>query len=201
MFSISQNGIIQISKGDTCYGNLFINIGTELDPIPYVLGEKDALYFGVTEANGSFRDALICKKLTKEDKTPGIPPVVGDPLRTGDYPGVGKAYYTREETDKPVGYLVAVDPEDGLTYEYSSVTLDPTEPISVEDDGKFYHLFSEGYDYIGYYVIHFDTEDTENVAPGVYYYEIKLLRIDEYVVDAAPRVDAIVPKTKFIVLG
>lgn len=206
MFSIGANGIIQISRGDTCYGNLFINLGTELEPIPYELGKGEALYFGVMEANSLFRDSLICKKITEADKVPGEQAEVYPDytLEPGDYPVPRRTYYTRKPTNLPVGYLVGVDPDDGETYLYEKVDrLSATQPVQE----TLYYLSSVGHDYFGYYQLRFESKDTEHVMPGVYYYETKLSRLEDGYdfsesgePTPATRVDTIVPKTKFIVL-
>lgn len=70
MFSISPNGIITMTRGDSWTTSIFINIGTELCPIGYDLKEGDYVYFGVMEPNQPFNDALVCKKMTYKDKTP-----------------------------------------------------------------------------------------------------------------------------------
>lgn len=134
MLSISQNGIISMSKGDSWKTSIFINIGTDLEPAPYNLEEGDHVYFGVMEPNQPFKDALVCKKLGVADRTP-------------------------------------------------------------KDGGGFRD---------GYVDLYFDSKDTEHLIPGVYYYEVKLLRpatdpgalehgITEYV-------DTIIPRTKFIIM-
>lgn len=166
MFSISPNGIIQLSRGDTWLGNLFINVGTELEPVPYQLQDQDALYFGVAEANSAFRDALICKKITKADALPGEPAIAGEPLEK-DQPGVyGRDYYTRELSSEGAGYL-----NDGV-YRYTLVSEIPEE----HDAGVYFPLLYLGQDLPGYYALRFATKDTEHVVPGVYYYEAKLSR-------------------------
>ena len=134
MLSISQNGIISMSKGDSWKTSIFINVGTALEPSPYNLEDGDHVYFGVMEPNQPFKDALVCKKLGVADRTPND----GDGFRDG------------------------------------------------------------------YVDLYFDSKDTEHLIPGVYYYEVKLLRpatdpgalehgITEYV-------DTIIPRTKFIIM-
>ena len=70
MLSISQNGIISMSKGDSWKTSIFINVGTALEPAPYNLRDGDHVYFGVMEPNQPFKDALVCKKLGIADRTP-----------------------------------------------------------------------------------------------------------------------------------
>lgn len=141
MLSISQNGIISMSKGDSWKTSIFINLGTALEPAPYNLEEGDHVYFGVMEPNQPFKDALVCKKLGVADRTP----------KAGD----------DEDADG-----------DGF--------LD------------------------GYVDIYFDSKDTEHLIPGVYYYEVKLLRpaADPGALERgiAESVDTIIPRTKFIIM-
>lgn len=49
----------------------------------------------------------------------------------------------------------------------------------------------------GYYKINFEVEDTEHLLPGTYYYEVKLLRIDEDT--GGNLIDTIIPRTKFVI--
>ena len=67
MFTISSNGVITITRGDTAITELFLNIGTELEPVQYILKDKDCAYLGVMEPNQSFENALIRKKFTSKD--------------------------------------------------------------------------------------------------------------------------------------
>ena len=68
MFDISRNGIICVSRGDTFTINIFVNIGTLLEPLQYILEEDDKLYFALMEPNQPFEHALIRKVFTKEDE-------------------------------------------------------------------------------------------------------------------------------------
>ncbi len=61
MFSLSRNGIIQVTRGDSFNTPLFINQGTVLEPVRYILGQYDKVYFGVMECNQPFEAALIRK--------------------------------------------------------------------------------------------------------------------------------------------
>ena len=67
MFDISNNGIITITRGDTASAPLFLNEGTKLNPIRYVLADTDKVYFGVSEAHCPFENALIRKVFTKDN--------------------------------------------------------------------------------------------------------------------------------------
>ena len=67
MFTISPDGIITLSRGDTFEAPLFINSGTRLHPQRYVLKDLDELYFGVMEPNQLFENAIVRKKYTNND--------------------------------------------------------------------------------------------------------------------------------------
>ena len=67
MFNISNNGIITINRGDTFTLNVFVNLGTSLEPIQYYLQPEDKLYFALMEPNQPFEDALIRKVATSAD--------------------------------------------------------------------------------------------------------------------------------------
>ena len=64
MFNISNNGIITVSRGDNFTVQLFINQGTELNPIRFTIGENCEVYLGIMEPNQKFEDALIKKRYT-----------------------------------------------------------------------------------------------------------------------------------------
>lgn len=61
MFNISKNGIITVSRGDTFTLEVFINLGTAVDPIQYRLEEGDYVYFALMEPHQPFEHALIRK--------------------------------------------------------------------------------------------------------------------------------------------
>lgn len=63
MWSISNNGFIVITAGDTLSVPLFLNRGTKFRPVRYSLQDNPAstLYLGIMEANQSFEDAVIRK--------------------------------------------------------------------------------------------------------------------------------------------
>lgn len=67
MLDVSKNGIITLSRGDSFSLNVFVNLGTELEPIPYRLKEGDKLYFALMEPHKPFEHALIRKEATVED--------------------------------------------------------------------------------------------------------------------------------------
>ena len=115
MFDISPNGIVIVNRGDTFSIDVFVNIGTLLFPIQYVLNEDDKVYFALMEPNQPFEHALIRKVFTKDNLDEG-----------------------------------------------NNVVMD------------------------------FKPEDTEFLLPGLYYYQVKLVR-------STGEVDTIIQKTKFII--
>ena len=67
MFNISDNCIINVTRGDSFELPLFLNQGTNVSPMRYVLTDKDEVYVGATECNQPFESALIRKKFTYKD--------------------------------------------------------------------------------------------------------------------------------------
>lgn len=67
MFEISNNGIIKINRGDSFSLNVFINLGTCLEPIQYVLQQGDSVYFALMEPNQPFEHALMRREFTVAD--------------------------------------------------------------------------------------------------------------------------------------
>lgn len=120
MFNISDNCIINMTRGDSFEVALFLNQGTEADPLRYTLSDKDEVYFGVMECNQRFEDALIRKKFTHQD---------------------------------------------------------------LNENGDV--------------VVSFQHEDTVNVFPDMYYYEVKLRKFNE--VSNTYEVHTVVQKTKFFI--
>lgn len=67
MLDISQNNRIMVTRGDTFSVPLFINQGTELKPIRYVLKDQDKIYFAIMRPNQPFECALVKKVYSKEN--------------------------------------------------------------------------------------------------------------------------------------
>lgn len=67
MFSISNNGIITLTRGDNIKVPLFINAGDETDMARYSLKDYDTLYVGIMTPGAPFENSLIRKVYTKED--------------------------------------------------------------------------------------------------------------------------------------
>ena len=64
MLSISNNGFISLTRGDSFSVPLFINRGTICHPVRYEIAKHPEahVYFGVMEPNQPFEKALIRKK-------------------------------------------------------------------------------------------------------------------------------------------
>lgn len=67
MFNISDTGIIYVTRGDNFEVPLFINQGTELNPIRYIINEHSEIYFGIMEPNVPFEEGIVRKKYTYKD--------------------------------------------------------------------------------------------------------------------------------------
>lgn len=67
MFSIGRNGVITLNRGDSLTIPMYVNIGTVLEPILYPLVSGDKIYFGITEPNQPFEQALVKKIFTNKD--------------------------------------------------------------------------------------------------------------------------------------
>lgn len=70
MFSISNNGFISLTRGDSFTVPLFINRGTVFHPVRYYIADNPnaAVYLGVMEPNQPFERALIRKKYTSNSQ-------------------------------------------------------------------------------------------------------------------------------------
>ncbi len=67
MFTLAFNGIITVNRGDSFSFPLYINCGTNLEPILYNIDSSVVVYFAVMEPNQPFEDALIKKRYTAAD--------------------------------------------------------------------------------------------------------------------------------------
>lgn len=64
MYTIDDNGIIVLNRGDTFTQTFPINIGSSAYPVyPTINKETDKVYFGLTEPNQYFECALVRKVL------------------------------------------------------------------------------------------------------------------------------------------
>lgn len=67
MSCLDKNNIISLNRGDTWSKPLFINQGTDLCPMRYILKDGDEIFFALMEPNEPFEFALVKKKYTSKD--------------------------------------------------------------------------------------------------------------------------------------
>lgn len=67
MFTLAFNGIITVNRGDSFSFPLYLNCGTNLEPILYNIDSSVVVYFAVMEPNQPFEEALIKKRYTAAD--------------------------------------------------------------------------------------------------------------------------------------
>lgn len=67
MFIITQNGTITLTRGDSAEFIVELNVGTTLNQKSIILEPTDKVYFGVTEPNQPFENAIIRKTFKGED--------------------------------------------------------------------------------------------------------------------------------------
>ena len=76
MNDLSPNGILSLTRGDTCLFPLFLNAGTDQQPIRYVLHDTvvggqiigtDEVFVAIEEPNQRFEDARVKQKYTKKN--------------------------------------------------------------------------------------------------------------------------------------
>ena len=116
MFSIAENNVISITRGDSASFSLYLNKGTNLEPSQYILTENDAVYVGIMEANQSFENAIIKYKLTYENLDEDnnvkikIKSTDTEYLEPDKYFYQIKLVYVDEDGDKQVNTVVAKTP-------------------------------------------------------------------------------------------
>ena len=67
MFTLSNNNIITITRGDSASFEFILNNGSTINPIYITLNANDKVYFGVSEYNKPFECCIIMKTLLGED--------------------------------------------------------------------------------------------------------------------------------------
>lgn len=67
MFNLSKNNIVTVSHGDSFSCPLFLNAGTDVCPIRYVLGTGEYVYFVIEQPNQQFENACLKKVFTKDN--------------------------------------------------------------------------------------------------------------------------------------
>lgn len=70
MINVSSNNIITVARGDTFSFDVFVNVGTALNPDNYQLQPGDKLYFGLMEPNQPFECAVMRRVFTNADLNP-----------------------------------------------------------------------------------------------------------------------------------
>lgn len=94
MFDISSNGIIRINRGDSFSLTVFINIGTCIEPIQYILQPGDKVYFALMEPNQPFECALMRREFTNADLDSNDDVVMTFNSEQTEYLMPGNYYYT-----------------------------------------------------------------------------------------------------------
>lgn len=61
MIDVSQNNKICVTRGDSFSVPLFLNNGTEINPLRYELKEQDEVYLAIMVPNQPFEHALVKK--------------------------------------------------------------------------------------------------------------------------------------------
>ena len=67
MYTISENGIITLCKGDSADIPLFINAGNTFQPYKYSLQGDDKIFFVVSESFQPFTEGVIRQVYTADD--------------------------------------------------------------------------------------------------------------------------------------
>lgn len=69
MHTISNNGFVRLTRGDSFQVPLFINMGTKCKPLRFEILKhpKASLYFGIMEYDQTFENALIKKYYDSSD--------------------------------------------------------------------------------------------------------------------------------------
>lgn len=68
MFAIYDNNLVDMNRGDSRSFPIFLNKGTILEPIRYVLQEEaDKLVFYLCKPQESFQEAVLTKEMTSLD--------------------------------------------------------------------------------------------------------------------------------------
>lgn len=69
MLTVSRDGIIQLSRGDSCDLPLFINAGTATEPIRFDMREHEntVVYVSVMEPNRYFEQGFVRKVYSKDN--------------------------------------------------------------------------------------------------------------------------------------
>lgn len=93
MFSVADNNVVTITRGDTATTAIYINKGTNLDLEQYVLENDDVVYVGIMEFNQMFEDAIVKYKLTTSDVNTDGNVVLNIKSTDTEYLEPGKYFY------------------------------------------------------------------------------------------------------------
>lgn len=109
---ISNNNVVRLTRGDTFTVPIFLNKGTALKPLRYVLKEGDELYLGIMEPNEPFECAILKKVFTKDnlnefgDVLIELEPKDTECLIPGKYYYTVKAKFIKENNKEVVNTVV-----------------------------------------------------------------------------------------------
>lgn len=110
MFEVDMNNIISVTRGDSFDVPLFLNMGTDIKPVRYVLGDRDQIFLGIMEPNQPFENAVVKKVYTKADFNENDDVVITIDYKDTECLFPGKYYYqvkAKFESDsKPDTYIV-----------------------------------------------------------------------------------------------
>ena len=67
MINVSNNGIVQLIRGDYAELHIFLNAGSNLYPQEYPITDGTVFYFGICEPHQPFENAIVRKRYTKEN--------------------------------------------------------------------------------------------------------------------------------------
>lgn len=67
MFRITKDNIITITRGDSGYIPVTLNINSTVDPQIYELKDTDIVYLGITEPQKPFEHAIVRKAINGSD--------------------------------------------------------------------------------------------------------------------------------------
>lgn len=123
MTTLSNNGILTFSRGDSISFPLFINAGTKTNPMRYTLHENENLFVGIMEPNMAFEAAIVKQKYTKDDLNEDgdveftLSSEVTQKLRPGKYYYEVKLIIYNEETPDKIEKVITVIPRTALYIE------------------------------------------------------------------------------------
>lgn len=216
MFNISSNGIIECYRGDDFEVTLFVNKGTELEPMRWSIkdNEDNAVYFSVMEPNRDFNCGIIRKKYDKSS----IYLVEPD---TSDYTSEEEFFENETITKffdadgnlvykKVVDFLIDTSSRtknESISW-YKSPELEEKcfyqERLiinyglqdEIEKIIYFDHNLEEVFDEDGDLKIKLTAKDTKHLIPGRYYYQLKATYLDYN----REVVNTLTPKQQLIIL-